>query len=131
MINRRAALLLGSSALAGAGLASCNVTPSNVVPTVIDTITSIIASTCQIIPVVASLVDVIVAVFPGAAGVASITDALAQQIAQYVCTLFKQAGVEAGKPAPHAHEGYKAKLSNGADVTLHGYHIVNGQLSYF
>jgi hypothetical protein len=82
MINRRAALLLGSSALAGTGLASCNVTPSNVVPTVIDTITSIIASTCQIIPVVASLVDVIVAVFPGAAGVASITDADRRHVAR-------------------------------------------------
>jgi len=130
MINRRNALFLGTTALAGAGLAACsNVTPTTVVPAVIDAITQIVAATCQIVPVVATLVDIIVAVFPAAAGVASITDAVAQQIAQYVCTLFKDAGAESGKAAPEG--GFKVKAKNGAQIVLHGYRNVNGQIVYF
>jgi hypothetical protein len=127
--TRRGLLLstVAGAALVSMGqLSSCSST--TVLPAVIDVITKIVATTCQIIPVVTTLVDIIVAIFPAAAGVGSITDALAQQIAQYVCTLFQQAGVE-GKTAPAA--GFRAKLKNGAEIPLHGYRIVNGQMVYF
>ena len=126
--TRRNLLLssVGLAAFASMGqLSSCS-SSNTVIPTVLDIITKAVAGACQIIPIVATLVDVIVTVFPTAAGVATITDALAQQIAQYVCNLFHTAGLEAGK---HPLKSLSAKVGD-KQIELHGFMVVNGALTY-
>lgn len=127
--STRRNLLLSSAGLAAFAsmgqLSSCS-SSTAVIPAVLDVITKAVAGACQIIPIVATLVDVIVAVFPTAAGVATITDALAQQIAQYVCNLFHTAGFEAGK---HPLKSLSAKVGD-KQIELHGFMVVNGSLTY-
>jgi hypothetical protein len=129
LANRRNILLgtAGAAAFASMGqLSGCSST--TVIPAVVDVINKIIAGTCQIVPVLATVIDVIISVFPGAAGVATITDALAQQIASYICNLFKTAGLQDGK---HPGKALHASLKEGATpVPLHCYMIVNNQLAY-
>jgi hypothetical protein len=128
-------LLLGSAgaaALASMGqLSGCSSpTPggNSVLPAVIDAITKAIAGVCAVIPAVTTLVDIIVAVFPAAAGVGTIADTLVQQIAQYVCNLFKQAGAEHGDIKEGAVFNAKVKDTT---VPLHGYTVSNGKLVSF
>lgn len=127
-VSRRK-VLLGTTAVAAAGasmgaLSSCSAT--TVLPAVIDQVNKVITAACQIVPVVQTVIDVIIGFFPAAAGVATITDALAQQIAQYICALFKQAGHVDGKmPA-----GVMKATVGATTVTLHGYAIVDGKLAY-
>lgn len=132
-VASRRNLLLGTAGVAAFAsmgqLSSCSGT-TNVIPAVVDTINKIIAGTCQIVPVLATVIDVIISVFPGAAGVATITDALAQQIATYICNLFKTAGLKLGA---HPGKTLSAKLDGGKDkatVELHCYMIVDGVLTY-
>lgn len=129
-ISRRNLLVVGgglaAAAASGGALSSCS--PStNVLPGVIDAINKVISSTCAIVPVVATLVDVIVTVFPQAAGVAGVTDAVAKEIADFVCGLVKQSGYVEGKPP--AKTAYKAELKGGKSVELHFYTTVNGKLT--
>lgn len=132
--STRRKVLLGTVGLAAVAsmnqMAGCSTTPVQILPAVLDIIQKAVAGACQIIPVVATLVDVIVAVFPAAAGVATITDALAQQVAQYICGLFSNAGLKAG-----VHPG-KTLMAHAvgpkaATVELHGYSVVNGVMTYF
>lgn len=128
--SRRNVLVVGGAlALAGASggaLSSCS--PStNVLPAVIDEINKVISSTCSIVPVVATLVDIIVTVFPQAAGVAAVTDTVAKEIATFVCGLIKQSGYLEGT---HPDRAYKATLNGGKNVDLHFYSVVNGKLVY-
>lgn len=122
-------LLLGGVAAAAAvsmgQLSGCSAT-TTVIPAVVDVINKIIAGTCQIVPVLVTVVDVIVSVFPAAAGVATITEALAKQIADYICTLFKSAGFQHGK---HPGKTLSAKVGT-TNIELHGYMVIDGQLVY-
>lgn len=131
--SRRKVLFVGAgiaaAAASGGALSSCS-PPTNVLPPVIDAINKVIAGTCQIVPVVATLVDVVVTVFPQAAGAAVITDALAKQIADFVCGLVKQSGYVEGSNKMPVMEGgtLKAKLGGGKTIDLHFYATVNGKL---
>jgi hypothetical protein len=99
-----------------------------VLPAVLQAIQTAVAGVCKIVPVLATLIDVVVSVFPAAAGVATITDALAQQIATYVCNLFSTAGLVDGK---HPGKTMKATVGpNATPVDLHCYMVVNGVLTY-
>lgn len=112
---------------AGFSLASCTMTASNVLPTVIDAVIGVMTPVCQVIPGIVTLVDIIAKAFPAAVGVSAITDTLAKQIAEYVCSLFTASGVVPGKPASH-----KLKASvNGSSIDLHGWTIVNGKIVHF
>lgn len=129
--NRRAIMLGGAAAIAGVSmgnLSSCS-GPQQVLPTVIDAVITVMTPACQVIPAIATLVDIIAKAFPAAAGVATISDALAQQIAKYVCALFTSAGVVPGQTPPASHKlGVDVK---GSNVTLHGWTIVNGKIVQF
>lgn len=131
-------LLLGTAGVAAFAsmgqLSSCSSTPpptvppTGVQPTVIDTIIKAISGVCSVIPAVQTLVQIVLTAFPAAAGVATIADSLVQQIAQYVCNLFKQAGAEHGEVREGA--AFSAKV-NDQTVPLHGYAVVGGKLVSF
>jgi hypothetical protein len=128
-LNRRNVMLgtVGVASLASMGQLSGCANTTTVIPAVVDVINKIIAGTCQIVPVLATVIDVIIAVFPGAAGVATITDALAKQIAEYICNLFKTAGLQHGV---HPGKTLSAKAGGEKTVELHCFMIVNNQLTY-
>lgn len=136
LLSRRKAILLGGlGAIAGVSmgnLGSCSTTPQQVLPTVIDAVISVMAPACQVIPAIATLVDVIAAAFPAAVGVATISDAVAQQIAKYICGLFTNAGVV---PDGKSEATLKGKMFsanvNGKAVNLHGYTTINGKIVSF
>jgi hypothetical protein len=135
LIQTRRGMLMGSAGLAIAGvsmgqLAGCSTTPSTVIPAVIDIIQKAVAGLCSIVPVVQTVVDVIVAVFPAAAGVATITDALAAQIAQYVCTLFTTAGLKAGEHPGKLLTATVGNNSKAPAIELHCFQVVGGKLVY-
>lgn len=114
-------LMAGGAAMASMGqLAGCSST-TGVLPAVIDVVMQAVSVVCKVVPAVQTLVDIIVAAFPAAAGVATITDALAAQIAQYFCSLM---------PASHKLGAPVVANVNNKSVTLHYYAVVNGSLSY-
>lgn len=130
-ISRRKALFLGGTAAVagGAALSSCTFSPQTVLPAVIDAVIGVMTPVCQVIPGIVTLVDIIAKAFPAAVGVSTITDAVAKQIATYVCSLFSTSGVVPGQTPPASR-----KLSasvNGTNVDLHGWTIVNGKIVHF
>ena len=75
---------------------------------------------CSIIPSAVSIATVVADLFPAAAGVATITEALANQIVAALC------------PAPPTPPvSHMLKLKSGDVVPLHGFHVVNGHLVEF
>jgi hypothetical protein len=61
-------------------------------------------------------------VFPQAVGVKEISDAVAAEIAKYLCNLFVT--------PPPAAGTLTAKIAD-KEVALHGFHIVNGKPTWF
>lgn len=130
-ISRRKALFLGGTAavVGGAALSSCTFSPQTVLPAVIDAVIGVMTPVCQVIPGIVTLVDIIAKAFPAAVGVSTITDAVAQEIAKYVCSLFSASGVVPGQTPPAS--GKLAADVNGINVDLHGWTIVNGKIVHF
>jgi hypothetical protein len=125
-----AATLLAVGAASGQ-LSTCSTsTPGlNILPGVLDQLQKAVVLVCPIIPAIVTLVAVIAAKFPAVAGVASITDEMANNIASTVCKLFEQSGVTTAQAGELKGE-LKASLE-GKDVPLSGFRIVNGKPVWF
>jgi len=118
----RRVLLGGTAALAVGSIAACTpgTTPQQVVASVIDAVMKEVAQACGFIPIATSVVSVIVTMFPAAAGVATVSAAILQEIANAIC----KANVAPAAGAPLVVK------SGDNSVEVHGFHIVNGKPVY-
>ena len=125
MLSRRH--VLSGVAITGAAAAcgACAQTPTGVTlsPAVIDAITKITAGTCNALPTVTTLIAIVAAGFPALNGVATVTAAVAQEIAKIFC---QQVGTQ-----PATQGGSLTAMVNGAAVELHGFHLKDGKLVEF
>jgi len=122
-MNRRK-LLTGAAVIGtGAAVSACTTTngTATVSPAVIDAIAKITAEACNIIPSAVSLVALIAAAFPTIAGAATISAAVANEIASLFCHNTTPVGGTVGAVP---------KFNNVA-VELHGWHIVDGKMTSF
>ena len=104
------------------GLATCSSTGGIVInPDVIDAIQKAVATACGFVPAVTTLVAIVAASFPAVAGVATIADAVLQQIATMLCTAYTAAQVS----------GQLKGVPMAGTVPIHGLHVVNGKIVAF
>ena len=128
-MQRRKILL--SAALISAGIivggaSSCSTTPTQpptVDPAVLDIIKKATATVCNAIPMAETLAAIVAAGFPAAAGVTTITTAVAEEIAKLFCQQVAPSAAKVG-----------SKLSatvNSKVVELHGFVVKDGKLVEF
>jgi hypothetical protein len=118
-----AATLLAVGAATGQ-LTACPSTSTNVLPAVLDMLQKAVATVCPIVPAVSTLVAVIAASFPQAAGVASITEDLANQIAASICKAVGTSG--AATASGKLGESFKATFG-GKEIAINGFKTPSGQ----
>jgi hypothetical protein len=129
MPTTRRNLLRSSSAISllaiGAAtgqLTACPSTSTNVLPAVLDMLQKAVATVCPIVPAVSTLVAVIAASFPQAAGVATITEELASQIAASICKATTDSGVLSGTLGAQAKATF-----GGKEIAINGFRTPSGK----
>jgi hypothetical protein len=121
--NRRNLLLGSAAVVAGTSLGGMSGCPSSTVatilPTVIDDIQSTVATICGFVPDVATLLTIL-SVFPGIGGVATIASPLLTEVANFLCTAFKdQGGAPAAVAAAAGGPALSMKLK-ASTAPIHG-----------
>ena len=122
--NRRNLLLGSAAVVAGTslgGMSGCpsSTTVASILPAVIDDIQSTVATICGFVPDVATLLTIL-SVFPGIGGVATIAGPLLTEVADFLCTAFKdQGGAPAAVAAAAGGRALSMKLK-ASTAPIHG-----------
>ena len=94
-------------------LATCSSSGGIVVnPAVIDAIQGAVAAACQFVPTAETIVALVGASFPVAAGVATIADTVLSQISAVLCQSYQTAGKEKLLASPMV-----------GTIPVHGFHV--------
>jgi hypothetical protein len=128
-MNRREVLFSAPPAVvAGSGLgalATCGPTGIQIDPNVLVAINNAVATTCNFIPAVTTVIALVNVAFPAVNGVTSIGEGIINQIASTLC---------AHAPTPPAAGeklgAAKTLTAGGQDIPVHGWTIINGKLTY-
>jgi hypothetical protein len=104
-------------------LATCSSSGIQIDPTVLDSISKAVATACNFIPAVTTVIAVVNALFPAINGTTSVAEGIISQVAGVLC---------ASAPATTAGKfGAKVlKDQAGNEIPVHGWVIVDGKLTY-
>lgn len=121
MLRSSSAVTLLASGAALGQVTSCGSGGGGLSPEVIDAINKAIASSCNAVAMVTTIAAIVSVAFPAVAGVATITTAVANEIAAIFCKSVTQ---------PPAAGKYTASL-NGKTVEMHGWVVKDNQIIEF
>jgi len=132
-MNRRDALKAGTlipisfgvTGMAGGALATCGANGIQIDPNVLVAINNAVATGCNFIPAVTTVIALVNAAFPAVNGATGIAEGVINQIATLLC---------AHAPTPPAAGeklgAAKTLTAGGTDIPVHGWSVINGKLTY-
>jgi len=115
----------GVSGMAGGALATCTPTGIQIDPNVLVAINNAVATGCNWIPAITTVVALVNASFPAVVGATTVAESVVNQVANVLCK---------AAPAPTAGGKFEAKAplkaADGTEIPVHGWVVENGKLTY-
>jgi hypothetical protein len=100
-------------------LATCSSTGIQIDPNVLVAIQNAVATGCNFIPAITTIIPLVNAAFPAVVGATAVAESVISEIAALLCGHVTQAGKLAGN-----------LTAGNTEIPLHGWTVVNGKLTY-
>ena len=120
-LNRRSVLLTAPPVVVGAAvgqLATCSSSGIQINPDVLVAINNAVATGCNFIPAVTTVIALVNALFPAVNGAATVAESVVGQIAQALCS-----------SAP-TKLGAKTLKAGDKEIPVNGWVVIDGKLTY-